>query len=150
MNRQESQEKDKDNCRVLVSYNNVGPAEKTPLGEVNADGKKRVNDPSLHSQRENRTDQRRQGKHQLFSTITRVQGVGHIPDMSELWVENVTALQRPFSQLPCYRAINLHVERSGLGKADETHLPVTGGRRKSMPLLLKSQMIALMSARVTE
>ena len=87
-------------------------------------------DLSLHSQRENRTDERRQGKHQLFSTITRVQGVGHIPDMLELWVENVTALKRPFSQLPCYRAINLHVERSGLGRANETHLPVTGGRRK--------------------
>ena len=110
-------------------------------GEVNADGKKRVQNLSLHSQRENRTDEHRQGKHQLFSTITRVQGVGHIPDTFELWVENVTALRRPFSQL--------HVERSGLGRAYETHLPVTGGEGR-MPLLLNSQMTALMSARVTE
>ena len=118
-------------------------------GEVDADGKKRVQNLSLHSQREDRTDQRRQGKHQLFSTITRVQGVGHIPDMLELWVENVTALQRPFSQLPCYRAIHLHVERSGLGEANETLLSVKGGEG-NMPLLLNSQMTALMSARVTE
>ena len=118
-------------------------------GEVDADGKKRAQNLSLHSQRENRNDEPRQGKHQLFSAITRVQGVGHIPDMLELWVENVTALQRPFSQLPCYRAINLHVERSRLGRANETHLPVTGGEG-SMPLLLNSQMTALMSARVTE
>ena len=34
MNRQESQEKDKDNCRVLVSCNNVCPAEKTPLEHI--------------------------------------------------------------------------------------------------------------------
>ena len=115
--------------------------------EVNADGKKRVQNLSLHSQRENRTDERRQGKHQLFSIITRVQGVGYVPDMLELWVENVTALQRPFSLLPCYRAINLNVERSGLGEANETLLPVTGGEG-SMPLMLNSQMTALMSARV--
>ena len=116
---------------------------------MNADGKKRVQNLSLHSQRENRTDERRQGKRQLFSIITRVQGVGHIPDMLELWIENVPALQRPFSQLPCYRAINLHVERSGLGEANETHLPVTGGEG-NMPLLLNSQMTALMSARVNQ
>ena len=116
---------------------------------MNADGKKRVQNLSLHSQRENRTDERRQGKHQLFSIITRVQGVGHIPDMLELWIENVPALQRPFSQLPCYRAIHLHVERSGLGEANETLLPVTGGEG-NMPLLLNSQMTALMSARVNQ
>ena len=116
---------------------------------MNADGKKRVQNLSLLSQRENRTDERRQGKHQLFSIITRVQGVGHIPDMLELWIENVPALQRPFSLLPCYRAIHLHVESSGLGEANETLLPVTGGER-NMPLLLNSQMTALMSARVTE
>ena len=34
MNRQESQEKDKDNCRVLVSCNSVCPAEKTPLEHI--------------------------------------------------------------------------------------------------------------------
>ena len=116
---------------------------------MDADGKKRVQNLSLHSQRENRTDERRQGKHQLFSIITRVQGVGHVPDMLELWIENVPALQRPFSQLPCYRAIHLHVEGSRLGRAIETLLPVTGGEG-SMPLLLNSQMTALMSARVTE
>ena len=116
---------------------------------MNADGKKRVQNLSLHSQRENRTDERRQEKHQLFSIITRVQGVGHIPDMLELWVENVPALQRPFSQLPCYRAIHLHVEGSRLGRAIETLLPVTGGEG-SMPLLLNSQMTALMSARVNQ
>ena len=70
-------------------------------GEVNVDGKKRVQNLSLHSQRENRTDQNEdKGKHQLFSTITRVQGVGHIPDMLELWVENVPALQRSFYTAP--------------------------------------------------
>ena len=90
---------------------------------MDADGKKRVQNLSLHSQRENRTDECRQGKHQHFSTITLVQGVGHIPDMLELWVENVPALQRSLSQLPCYPAINLHVERSGLGEANEMLYP---------------------------
>ena len=99
------------------------PQPGTRWGEVDVDGEKRVQNLSLHPQRENRTDERRQGKHQLFSTITRVQGVVQVPDMLELWVEKVPALQRPFSLLPCYRAINLLVERPGLGEANETLLP---------------------------
>ena len=88
--------------------------------------------------REPHRPERRQGKPQLFSTITRVQGVGHIPDTLELWVENVPALQRPFSQLPCYPAINIStLKDQGLGKLMRRFYlrQVVEG---NMPLMLKS------------